>query len=48
VPDFQVYTIDIVILVVYIVASRAVPIWLTRGKADAEDYFSVVATSSGP
>lgn len=38
-PDFQVYAIDIVILVTYLALSRAIPIWLTRGKESTEDYF---------
>lgn len=36
-PDFQAYTIDVIILISYPAASRAIR--LTRHKEDAEDYF---------
>lgn len=37
--NFQMYTTGMIIVILYLAASRAIPIRLTRGKEDAEDYF---------
>ena len=44
VTDFDVAAIGITILVVYLMLSRTIPIWLTRGKEEAEDYSGFAGT----
>ncbi|HET7479769.1 MAG TPA: hypothetical protein VFJ72_09690 [Rubrobacteraceae bacterium] len=38
-PGFQVYTIDVIVLISCLAASRAIPIRPTLRKEDAKDYF---------
>ena len=37
--DFEITTIDLVVVAIYLIASRAIPLWLTRGGQEDTDGF---------
>jgi len=38
-PEFEVFLIDIIVLVVYILLARFVPLWFAGAQEDADDFF---------